>query len=246
MLELLEVPENSPVMMTIHGNAGTGKTTLAATFPKPIFIRAEDGMRSIPMKKRPKAFPLLENGKDIFQQLSALKNEDHDFKTIVIDSVTQLEILFIKHVMDSDPKKPKSINQAHGGYGNGPNMVASLHHRVRNACEYLARHKDMGVVFLAHTDTEIVEPPDSEPYTRFSLRLGKKSVNPYVDNVDIVGFLRLNTYLTSRGEKKVASSDGTISLTVAASAANVSKNRFGITEDLEVLPGKNPLLEYLK
>lgn len=44
LLDTVKKPEDRPVIATVTGDAGIGKTTLAATFPKPIFIRAEDGM----------------------------------------------------------------------------------------------------------------------------------------------------------------------------------------------------------
>ena len=47
----------------------------------------------------------------IWIQLKSLINEDHNYKTLVIDSVTALERLFIQDVVDSDPKKPKSIRE---------------------------------------------------------------------------------------------------------------------------------------
>ncbi len=36
-----------PVICTIFGEGGMGKTTLAAMFPKPVIIRTEDGTASL-------------------------------------------------------------------------------------------------------------------------------------------------------------------------------------------------------
>ena len=100
----------------------------------------------------------------------------------------------------------------------------------------------MHIVFVAHADTETIELPDQDPYTRYNLRLGKKSVAPYVDDSDVVGFLKLQTYTTGDGDRKKAISDGSRLLVTYATASNVSKNRFGINEDLLVEQGKNPLV----
>lgn len=235
-------PSDRPVIATITGDSGMGKTTLAATFPKPIVIRAEDGLQSINPDMRPDAFPLLHTVDQLWEQLTALISEEHDYKTLIIDSVTALERLFVQHVIDSDPKKPRSINQALGGYGAGLGAVAALHQRVRKAAGLLNERRAMHVVFIAHADTETIELPDQDPYTRYSLRLGKKSVAPYVDDSDIVGFLKLQTYTMGDGERKKAISDGTRVLVCHASASNVSKNRFGITETLPVMEGQNPFI----
>lgn len=244
LLETISKPKNRPIIATVTGEAGMGKTSFAATFPKPVFIRAEDGMQSIPEATRPDAFPVIKDVKDLWEQLSALINEKHDYKTVVIDSVTMLERVFIQNVLENDPKKPSSINTALGGYGAGLSAVAAMHQRVRKAAGLLVE-KGINVVFIAHSDTETIELPDSDAYTKYSLRLGKKSVAPYVDDVDLVGHIKLETFTSGEGERKKAISDGTRILVTYATAANVSKNRFGIEEDLILKKGENPLLKII-
>lgn len=244
MLDMIEKPHDRPVIATITGDAGMGKTTLAATFPNPVVIRAEDGLQAIPNDQRPDAFPVLTCEADLWEQLTALIKNEHEYKTVIIDSVTALERLFIQSVIESDPKNPKTIAQACGGYGAGLMAVAGLHQRVRKACGLL-NAKGMHVVFIAHADTETIELPDSDPYTRYNMRLGKRSVAPYTDDVDLVGFLKLQTFTTGDGERKKAISDGTRILVTYATASNVSKNRYGITTDLEVTSGQNPLTQFI-
>lgn len=240
LLETIGKPADRPVICTLLGDAGLGKTSTAATFPRPIFIRAEDGMQSIPEASRPDAFPLLENAGTLWDQLKTLINENHDYKTLVVDSVTALERLFIQEVLSSDSKNPTSINQALGGYGAGPQAVASLHQRVRKACGYLNEKRDMHVVFVAHADTETIELPDQDAYTRYTMRLGRKSQAPYIDDSDVVGFIKLNMYTRGDGDRKKAFSDGSRVIDCTANAANVSKNRFGISDALQLEVGVNP------
>ena len=246
VLSTISKPVDRLPIVTICGDSGTGKTTLAATFPKPIVIRAEDGLQAIPVKQRPDTFPLIHAVDELWNQLSALIKEEHQYKTVVIDSVTALERLFISHIIESDPKKPKSINQAMGGYGAGLSAVASMHHRVRKACGVLNEMKGMAVVFVAHADTETIELPDQDPYSRYSLRLGKRSIAPYVDDSDVVGFLRLESFVKGDdGDRKKVISTGARELITDARASCVSKNRFGIHEPLQVEAGKNPLIDYV-
>jgi len=237
-------PQNRPVAITILGDAGLGKTSLAASFPKPIFIRSEDGLRSVPEKMMPDAFPLIKSVEELWAQLTALIREEHEYQTLVIDTVTTLDAVFTDHVIDSDPKKPKSLNQAHGGYGAGRDMIASLHRRVRNAAGMLM-DRGMNVVFVAHAETVRIEPPDASAYTKYAMRMNEKSTLPYIDNVDAIGFIRLETYVVGDGEVKKAHSDGTRQMVCHAMAANVSKNRFGITDPVTLEIGVNPFAAYL-
>ena len=246
ILDSISKPVDRPVLITIMGDSGTGKTTLAASFPKPIVIRAEDGLQAIPADHRPDAFPNLDGSVDaLWAQLKALIHEDHRYETLVIDSVTALERMFIQSIIDSDPKKPRGIQQALGGYGAGRDAVSSMHARVRKAAGILADKRGMNTVFVAHADTARMEPPDDDAYMRYTLRLHEKSMPAYVDDVDVVGFLKLETFTTGEGDRKKAISDGTRVLITYATAASVSKNRFGITEPLTVLPGVNPLTDYV-
>ncbi len=240
VLSTIKKPETRAPIITICGDAGTGKTSLAATFPNPIVIRAEDGLMSIPADKRPDAFPLLKSADELWPQLLALLQEDHDYKTLVVDSVSACEQLFIKDVMDRDGRA-KSINQALGGYGAGAAAVAAMHQRLRKGAGLLNDRKGMAVVFISHADLEAVRPPDQDDYTRYSLRLMGKSLPPYVDDVDMVGFVRLVSALRGDdGDRKKIISNGDREVICHATAASVSKNRFGITEPLEFTAGENP------
>ncbi len=243
LLNTIEVPGERPTIATILGEAGLGKTSLAATFPNPIFIRAEDGLQALPKAERPKAFQKVVSVEQLMQQLTALVHEEHEFKTVVVDSVTQLETLFIQHVVANDPNKPKSINQALGGWGAGMAAVASLHGRVRNAATML-NEKGMHVLFLAHADLEAMDLPDCDPYARYSLRLGKHSKTHYIDNLDMVALVKLESMVKHSGDngKNKVLSTGNRVIAVTSVASSVAKNRYGITQDLRFDKGVNPFI----
>ena len=137
ILDAASSPEEGPVIVTITGDSGIGKTTLAATFEKPIFMRAENGMQAVRHMKGVKALPVIEKVEQVWEQLMALLTDEHDYKTLVIDSVTALDRMFTEHIIDTDPKNPKSLNQAAGGYGAGKGVLASMHSRIRKAAGLL-------------------------------------------------------------------------------------------------------------
>jgi len=237
-------PAHRAVMVTICGEGGMGKTSLAAAFPSPVFLRLEDGMESLGADA-PMAFPLVGTSREIEEQLLMLGREDHDFKTVVIDSVTKLNILIEQEVVAGDPKKPMSINQALGGYGAGLGAVAERHRRIKTICDQLVQYKGMNVVFIAHADSETVELPDQDAYTRYTFRMNKRSVSHYSDDVDVVAFIKLKTFTSGDGNRKRATTTGERIITCYPTPNHISKNRYGISNDLVFVQGTNPLADYV-
>jgi AAA domain len=78
-----------PPRILIHGLEGVGKTTLAARFPDPVFLQIEDGTGNLELV----TFGLLDSLAAVQEAIAALGNEDHDFHTLVLDSVDALEPL---------------------------------------------------------------------------------------------------------------------------------------------------------
>jgi hypothetical protein len=62
-----------------------------------------------------------------------------------------------------------------------------------------------------------------------------------VDDVDMVAFVRLTAALRGdEGDRKKVVSNGDRDVVCHATAASVSKNRYGITEPLDFVAGENP------
>ena len=244
LLETLQKPIARAVQVTITGEGGVGKTSLAAAFPSPVFLRTEDGMEALGADA-PMAFPLAHSSQEIEEQLCALGREEHSYQTAVIDSVTKLNILIEREIIESDPKNPQSINQAMGGYGAGLAAVAERHRQIKVICDALTQQKGMNVVFIAHADSEIVELPDQDPYTRYTMRMNKRSVTHYSDDVDVVGFIKMQTFTRGTGDKVKAFTDGSRIITCYPTPNHISKNRYGISEDLVFEPGTNPFSNFI-
>jgi hypothetical protein len=222
-----------------------GKTTLAAMFPKPVIIRTEDGTTSLVGNDNVSMFPLAQSTQDVLDAIEALATQEHDHKTLVLDSITQLATMIESEIVASDAKA-KSINQAGGGYGAGYSTAADRHRLIRDWAGALAYEKGMNVVFIGHADTETMDMPDLDPYTRYSVRLHKKSLPHYTDNVDAVCMIRLKTFTRGDGDKKRAISSGEREIICFPQASSVTKNRFNITEPLPfTFDGGNPFENFV-
>lgn len=245
ILDKAAPPANEALIVTICGTPGSGKTSMGCTWPKTYLIRTQGEAipRDISDEHVPVSIGETLTSELLFDQLIALAREDHPYKSVIIDSITGLEQMFVNEVVGSDPKA-KSIQQAGGGYGAGRDAVAAMHARVRKAAEVL-RKRGINVVFLAHSDVVQISPPDSEAYSQYSLRLHSKSMAFYVDSVDVVGFLRQSVAVVGDEGKKRAVSTGDRELITFMTPTAVTKNRLGITEAIAVEKGVNPLAKWV-
>lgn len=243
-LSSLVSPGKRPLFFTICADGGMGKTSLAALFPGVVIIRTEDGSRSIEDRKDVALFPVAKSVEAVFGNIQDLIAEKHDFKTLVIDSITQFDQLATAKILADDPKA-RSLNQAMGGYGAGRAAVANIHRELREACGYLAENKDMHIVFIAHAVTESVDLPDQDSFSRYTIRMHPTAMSHYTDNVDVVAFIKLKMFTSGEGDTKRATTSGQRIITCYPHPAHVSKNRLGIKADINFNEGENPFAQYL-
>ena len=105
--------ENKPPRLFVYGQEGVGKTSLAASAPNPVFVQTEDGLGEIDTAK----FPLAKSLADVTSAMTALRDDPHDFQTVVLDSADWLERLIWDRVCQDFGVR--SIEKADGGYGKG-------------------------------------------------------------------------------------------------------------------------------
>ena len=152
--------ENKPPRIMIYGSEGVGKSTFGASAPNAVFIQTEDGLSEIDCKK----FPLAHTLAEVASELTALRDEQHDFRTVVIDSVDWLERIIFDEVCREFGVR--SIEKADGGYGRG--YVHALTHwrKILNILQELRDKRGMMIILVAHAKVERFEDPENAAYDR--------------------------------------------------------------------------------
>ena len=225
MIDLKSICKNSPKppRTIIYGAAGIGKTTFAATAPNPIFILTEDGLGDIEVP----AFPLATSYEDVMEALSTLGKEEHNFKTVVIDSLDWLEPL----VWNATCKRLGTPTIETPGYGKGYVEASVEWREFFKFATALRDYKNMNVIMIAHGAITRVEDPIHPAYDTHGLKLHKRASAIAEEYSDIVGYAALKTLLTTEsagfGEKRNrAISTGEHVLYLSGTPGYSAKNRY--------------------
>ena len=89
LTQVITGKQPTPPRLMIYGSEGVGKSTFAANAPKAIFIQTEDGLSEIDCAK----LPLVTSFDELLTQLKAIRDEEHDYQTLCIDSLDWTERL---------------------------------------------------------------------------------------------------------------------------------------------------------
>lgn len=161
-----------PSSVVIYGPAGSGKTTLAATFPNPLFIDTNQGMLSLTKKVKRINFtdlakPSTVNPKPAFdltlQVLTEARDQKGpfaaggpyaDIKTIVIDDLTTLaNAKMMKEIMVSNGRDPNTKKPEFDDFGM---LLRRMQALVPGLVRDLVEIRGMWVVMTAlpHEDVD--------------------------------------------------------------------------------------------
>ena len=220
-----------PPSMIVFGSAGVGKTTFAAAAPNPVFLQTEAGEGALELS----AFPLIKTYDELIEAITALIEHDHDYETLVLDSLDHLEPLIWKKVCQVEGKK--SIEEF--GYGKGYVFALDYWREFLAAINSLRHHKNMSLILLAHTHIRGYNSPDTESYDRYEIKLHAKASGLIQESVDSVLFAK-HKIITKKEDKGFNQtrvrgiSTGERVLCTTETPGYIAKNRYGLPDEIDL------------
>lgn len=184
--------------LCFYGPEAVGKTTLAAHAPNPIFIDIEDGSKELDVARY-----VFEGGDAVpssFDQvMEALRDilmNEHDYETLVIDSIDRLQSLIWKHCIDRDTGKASMLNQKAKklvsiesyGFGKGYVVANDELRKLLSALDVIRKRRNMHIIFVGHVLVKLFKDPASEDYDRYQIRAHESFGGQIKEWVDVLGF----------------------------------------------------------
>jgi hypothetical protein len=210
----------------VYSVEGIGKTTFAASAPSPIFLLTEDGLGSLDVPH----FPLAASIDDVTDAIGALYTGDHEYETVVLDSVDWADSLLWQQIEAKYEAKDLA-------YGKGAVIAAEKWREILEGLNALRNDKGMSVILLGHCQIKRFDSPETEPYDRYMPKLQERSSALIREWCDALLFANYKTVIrkTDVGfNKEVARgfTTGERLLYTSEKPAYMAKNRYSLPESL--------------
>lgn len=218
--------KQEPLKVIIYGPEGVGKSSLAAQFPKPVFVDIESGTAQLDVARTPKptSWSML---RGIVEELT--KNTQ-GFQTLVIDSADWADRLAIDEIC----AKANKAGIEDFGYGKGWQYLADEWKRMLDLLTKLQVTQNMNVVFVAHSWMRKFEQPDEAgAYDRYELKMEKKSAGILKEWACAILFCNYRTIVVDVDGKKKAQGDKRVIYSTFHPCWD-AKNRHGLEDELEL------------
>lgn len=166
-------PANHKIKTVIYWASWTWKTTFWATAPNPIFASAEDWLLSVADKEVP--YVQIKSLKDLKELLNYLKTQKHDYQSVVIDSISEINDI-IKAWIESSKWRAMQLQD-----------WWTVAKEIENILRWF-RNLPMHTIFIAQEQNIV----DEEKIAKISPSLNWKSATKIAYFMDIVWYISIN------------------------------------------------------
>ena len=228
MQNVMTGKQTVPPRLLVYGSEGVGKSTFGANAPKAIFLQTEDGLSTIDCAK----LPLVTTFDELITQLKAIRDEEHDYQTLCLDSLDWTERLIWDRVCAD--YGVKCIEKADGGYGKGYTHALTYWRQIVTLLNEIRSKRKMAVILIAHAKVERFEDPEMAAYDRYTPRLHKLACSLVCEWVDAILFATRRKRVDASTNKAapIGADGGERILRTNGSPSCIAKNRYGLPTEL--------------
>lgn len=222
----------------IHGPEGSGKSSLGARFPKPIFIqtKGETGIETLIDSGQVgdvAHFPECMDWNDLLGIVSELTEGEHDYGSLIIDTANGAERLCHEYVCARDFAN-KWGKDGFTSYMAGFEVSLADWRGFLNALDRLREQRKMPVVLLCHTKVKSFKNPEGADFDRYQPDMHEKTWGLTHKWADAVLFLNFETFTEKDGQRSKGKGGQQRVLYTERHAAYDAKNRLGLPSEIDL------------
>jgi len=163
-----------PPRIVLLGVEKIGKTTFAACSDAPIIlpIKGEEGCDDPGIQARATVAPVCNTLEDVTGWLYALYSQQHEHRTVVLDSASALEPVIWQHVCQA--AKVDSIEKVGGGYAKGYTESANVWRTITQALDALRNDRGMASILIGHVKVKRHDDPIDGSYDTYQFDVHDK------------------------------------------------------------------------
>jgi len=165
--------KNKPPRVVLYGPPGIGKSTFGSDAVSPIMVTTEDGVDNLNVDQYPKA----ETWDAFMDNVNAVATGEHEYKTLVIDTLNGAAELCSKVVCERDFAGEWTAEKGKRGFnGFAAGWTATSEEMVplMVALDKCRNERGMMVLLLAHVGLHSVSNPISGDYTKHAPEVDKR------------------------------------------------------------------------
>lgn len=214
--------------IVIYGPPKIGKSTFGTNAPNAIVLPTEEGLDNIECA----AFPLAKSFEDVWSALDSLLDGEHEFESLMIDSLDWLEPLIQQEVC----REAKVTHIEDIGYGKGYMKCDEIWRSFFSQLDALRDRRNMTIICTAHEKVKKHKNPAlQDDYDAYALKLHDRAAAVITEWADILGFAN-HQVLTrkidagfNQKETKAVATDRRL-LHLNPHPAYVAGNRYGLPD----------------
>lgn len=243
--DITSAGSNLPRRYILHAPEKFGKTSFAAQTPKPIFVqsRGETGLDPLIDSGQigPTAhFPESGDWLEFLGCIEALLTEDHDMKTLVIDTINGAERLCHEFICAREFGGDWG-DKGFASYQKGPEVSLPEWRTLLTMLDRLRVERRMTIFGLCHTKVANYKNPSGPDYDRFQPDMDKRTWALTAKWSDVILFGNFEDSVTAikenkkTGEQKGKGVGGRDRLIYTQkTAAYDAGNRLGLPEEIDM------------
>lgn len=226
-----------PNRVVLHGVEGVGKTSFGANAPAPIFLmaRGETGLETlIDAGQLPETphFPEVQDWNTATQALEALRTLDHEYKTVVLDTLNGFERLCHEHVCQVNFNGDWS-EKGFSGYMRGYEVALPEWRLFLSALDRIREERRCSILCLAHTKVATFKNPEGPDYDRYTVDMHTKTWGLTHKWADMVLFATFHVETEKQSGRVKGVGGQQRILYTERHASYDSKNRHGLPEEID-------------